>query len=110
MSAEETVVGLSGLLRFELQCSELDCANEIGRLRKTVIFRASILVHNRVSGKSVLHGVVQSLGHDVLPVVIVDFDLVEPLQISKIVEDEIHDVASNSRSKGGVVGKLVFPV
>lgn len=52
----------------------------------------------------------RALGHDVLAVIVVDLHFVEFLQVAEIVEDEVHDVASDSRTKSGAVGKLDFPV
>ena len=48
MRTEEPVIGFGGFFCFEFQGSELDRADEVGRLGKPVIFGAAVFVHDSV--------------------------------------------------------------
>lgn len=77
--AEESVVGFGVFFGFELKRGELERADQIRCLGEPVVFRAAVLVHDGIGCQCVLDRVVQRLGDDVLPVVVVDLHLVETL-------------------------------
>lgn len=108
--AEEPVVGLGVLVGFEFECGELERADQICCLGESVVFRAAVLVHDGVGCQGVLDRVMQGLGDDVLPVVVVDLHLVETLQVFQIVEDQVDHIPLHPRDECRVAIEIALVI
>lgn len=90
--AKEELIGASCLGVCVLERFELECADVIGNLGKSIARRRRIAVNNGLLGQCELDGIMQRLGNQGLPVVVVDLNFIELLQIIKVIEQEDRDV------------------
>lgn len=106
--AEEPVVGLGVLFGFELERGELERADQVGCLSEPVVLRAAVLVHDGIGCQGVFDCVMQGLGDDVLPIVVVDLHLVETLQVLQIVEDQVDHIPFHPRDERCVTFEIAL--
>lgn len=90
--AKEELIGASCLGVCILERFELECADVIGNLGKSIARRRRIAVNNSLLGQCELDGIMQRLGNQGLPVVVIDLNFIELLQIIKVIKQEDRDV------------------
>lgn len=90
--AKEELVGASRLGVCVLERFELERADVIGNLRNTIARRRRVAVNNGLLGQCELDGIMQRLGNQGLPVVVIDLNFIELLQIIKVIKQEDRDV------------------
>lgn len=94
--AKEELVGASRLGVCVLERFELERADVIGNLRNTIARRRRVAVNNSFLGQCELDGIMQRLGNQGLPVVVIDLNFIELLQIIKVIKQEDRDVPSDA--------------
>lgn len=112
--AKEELVGASRLGICVLERFELERTDVVGNLRKTVSRRRRIAINNRLLGQCELDGIMQRLGNQGLPIVVVNLDFIELLKVLEMIEQEDGQVSPDAidrpmrREHVGI--KLGFPV
>lgn len=112
--ATEELVGASRLGVCVLERFELERADVVGNLRKTVSRRRRVAINNRLLGQRELDGIMQRLGNQGLPIVVVNLDFIELLKVLEMIEQEDGQVSPDAidrpmwREHVGI--KLGFPV
>lgn len=87
-SAKERRIGLSLQMPFELQVGQLDSANIVSNLGKTIAACNGILIDNRLAGDARCNRPMNRFGHNALPAVVVNLDGIKLLQIREMIEQE----------------------
>lgn len=90
--AKEEPIGASCLGVRVLERFELERADVIGNLRNSIARRRRIAVNNGLLGQCELDGIMQRLSNQGLPVVVIDFNFIELLQIIKVIKQEDRDI------------------
>lgn len=91
-TAEEGFVCFRGSSALVFRCRQLNAADVIGELEKAIIGRGDDAVDDCLFREGELDGVVKNMSHLGLPVVVVDLDLIELLEESEIVREEVCQV------------------
>lgn len=94
--AKEKLVGTSCLGVCVLERFEFERADVIRNLRKSIARGRRIAVNNCLLGQCKLNGIMQRLGDQGLPVVVIDLNLIELLQVLKMIEQKGRDVPSDA--------------
>lgn len=90
--AKEELIGASRLGICVLERFELERADVIGNLRNSIARRRRIAVNNGLLGQCKLDGIMQRLSNQGLPVVVIDLNFIELLQVIKVIKQEDRDV------------------
>lgn len=90
--AKEELVGASRLGVCVLERFELERADVIGNLGKSIARRRRIAINNGLLGQCELDGIMQRLSNQGLPVVVIDLNFIELLQIIKVIKQEDSDI------------------
>lgn len=103
-SAKECRIGLSLQMPFELQVGQLDAANAVSNLGKTIAACNGILIDNRLAGDARCNRPMNRFGHNALPAVVVNLDGIKLLQIGEMIEQEnlevfLYDIREGLRSE-----------
>ena len=91
-TAEEGFVCFRGSSALVFRCRQLNAADVIGELEKAIIGRGDDAVDDCLFREGELDGVVKNMSHLGLPVVVVHLDLIELLEESEIVREEVCQV------------------
>lgn len=99
-SPEERRIGLSLQMPFELQVGQLDSANVVSNLGKTIAACNGILIDNRLVGNARFDRPMYRFGHNTLSTVVVNLDGIKLLQIGEMGSQELNEVFFYCGSKG----------
>lgn len=97
--AKEKLIGAARLGICVLERFELERTDVIGNLGKAIACGRRIAINNRLLGQCELNGIVQRLGNQSLPVVVIDLNLIELLQILKMVEQKDRNIPSDALNR-----------
>lgn len=87
---------------------QLDAADKVCNLEEIVISGRNVSIDNDVLRKRLLNCAMNGIVNNNLPVVVIDLDHIEPLQLFKLLEQgEVH-IALHSLFEGGSIAKHLF--
>lgn len=103
-SAKERHIGLGLQMPLELQVGQLDSANVVCNLGKTIAVCNGILIDNRLAGNARCNRPMNRFGHNALPAVVVNLDGIKLLQIGEMIKQEnlevfLYDIREGLRSE-----------
>lgn len=108
-TSEKLDVGSRFQVPLVLGSRQLDSAQIIGDLREPVQFGGGVFVYGRLTRDGALDSEVKRLRYDALPVIVVDFYLVEVLQIGLLRSKEaLHIGFYRSRQLGSICDATAF--
>ena len=99
-SAKERHIGLSLQMPLELQVGQLDSANVVSNLGKTIAACNGILIDNRLVGNARFDRPMNRFGHNTLSTVVVNLDGIKLLQIGEMGSQELNEVFFYCGGKG----------
>lgn len=97
--AKEKLIGAARLGVCVLERFELERTDVIGNLGKAIACGRRITINNRLLGQCELNGIMQRLGNQSLPVVVIDLNLIELLQILKMVEQKDRNIPPDTLNR-----------
>lgn len=94
--AKEEIVGTPRLSVCIFERLKFKCTNVVRNLGKTVTRRRRVTINDRLLGQCKLDGIMQRLGNQSLPVVVVNLNFIELLQVLEMIEQEDSQISPDA--------------